>query len=176
MLYIFFAQGFEETEAVVTVDMLRRAEIDIKSVGIGGKTITGSQGIPVVCDLEESQLSLADTTGIILPGGMPGTLNLRKSETVLTAIDYCAQRGLLICAICAAPSILGRMGLLEGKRFTCFPGFEQLTPEGYTGARVERDGTIITAKGPGCTIPFAMEIIRAVAGESTAHKVEVNLQ
>jgi len=176
MLYIFLAPGFEETEAVGTLDMLRRAETPVKSVGIGGKTITGSHGIPVVCDLEDSQLSLAGAKGIILPGGMPGTLNLEKSEAVRTAIDYCAQRELLICAICAAPSILGRMGLLAGKRFTCFPGFEQLVEGEYTSARVERDGQFITAKGPGCTIPFALEIIRVVAGESAAHKVEVNLQ
>jgi len=176
MLYIFFAPGFEETEAVGTLDMLRRAEIEIKSVGLGGKTVTGSHGIPVVCDLEESELSLAGTQGIVLPGGMPGTLNLEKSEVVRTAIDYCAQRELLICAICAAPSILGRAGLLAGKRFTCFPGFEQLVEGEYTGARVERDGALITAKGPGCTIPFALEIIRVVAGEQPAHKVEVNLQ
>ena len=176
MLYMFFAPGFEETEAVGALDMLRRAEIEVKSVGIGGKTITGSHGIPVICDLEDSQLSLADATGIVLPGGMPGTLNLEKSQVVRTAIDYCAQRDMLICAICAAPSVLGRMGLLAGKRFTCFPGFEQLVEGEHTGARVERDGALITAKGPGCTIPFALEIIRAVAGEGAAHKVEVNLQ
>jgi len=173
---MFFAPGFEETEAVSTLDILRRAEIEVESVSIGGKTIIGSHGIPVVCDIEDSQLSLSDTQGIVLPGGMPGTLNLEKSEVVRTAIDYCDQRGLLICAICAAPSILGRMGLLAGKRFTCFPGFEKLLEGEYTGARVERDGQLITAKGPGCSIPFALEIIRVIVGESTAQKVEVNLQ
>ena len=177
MLYMFFAPGFEEMEAVGTLDLIRRAEIEVKSVGIGGKVITGSHGIPVVCDLEDSELSLAGTSGIVLPGGMPGTLNLEKSEVVRTAIDYCIERGLFICAICAAPSILGRAGLLAGKRFTCFPGFEQLAQGGeYTSARVERDDKLITAKGPGCTIPFALEIIRAVAGDGPAHKVEVNLQ
>ena len=176
MLYMFFAPGFEETEAVCALDMLRRAELEVKSVGIGGKTVTGSHGITVVCDLEDSEISLAGIEGIVLPGGMPGTLNLEKSEAVRTAIDYCAQRGLLICAICAAPSILGRMGLLKGKRFTCFPGFEQLVEGEYTGARVERDGQLITAKGPGCSIPFALEIVRVLAGEQAAHKIEVNLQ
>ncbi|MCL2856282.1 MAG: DJ-1/PfpI family protein [Oscillospiraceae bacterium] len=176
MLYMFFAPGFEETEAVCTLDMLRRAETPVKSVGIGGKTITGSHGIPVVCDLEDSELSLAGVRGIVLPGGMPGTLNLEKSEVVRTAIDYCVQRDLLICAICAAPSILGRMGLLVGKRFTCFPGFEKLVEGEYTGARVERDGQLITAKGPGCSIPFALEIVRVLVDEATAHKIELNLQ
>ena len=176
MVYIFFAPGFEETEAVATLDLLRRGEIDIKSVGIGGKTVTGSHGITVVCDLADSEMSLAGLKAIVLPGGMPGTLNLEKSQAVQTAIDYAAQRGLLICAICAAPSILGRRGLLKGKRFTCFPGFEEMLKGDYTGARVERDGDLITAKGPGCTIPFSIEIIRALQGDQIAHKVEVNLQ
>ena len=176
MLYMFFAPGFEETEAVCTLDILRRAEIEVKSVGVGGKTIAGARGIPVVCDLEDNEISLAGIEGIVLPGGMPGTLNLEKSEAVRTAIDYCAQRGLLICAICAAPSILGRMGLLKGKRFTCYPGYEQLVEGEYTGARVERDGKLITAKGLGCTLLFALEIVRVMVGEQIAHKIEVNMQ
>ena len=176
MMYIFFAPGFEETEAVGTLDMLRRAELEIKSVGIGGKTVTGAHGIPVVCDIDESQLSLDGAKGIVLPGGMPGTLNLEKSQVVRTAIDHAAAQGLLICAICAAPSILGRMGLLKGKRYTCFPGFEEMLEGQYTGARVEHDGNIITGKGPGCTVAFALEIIRATQGEQVAHKIEVNLQ
>ena len=176
MLYIFFAPGFEETEAVGTLDMLLRAELDVKSVGIGGRTVRGAHGITVVCDLAEDEISLAGVRGIILPGGMPGTLNLEKSKTVQAAIDYAARRDILICAICAAPSVLGHLGLLKGKRFTCFPGFECRIEGEYTANRVERDGAFITAKGPGCTIPFALEIIRATAGEQTAHKVEVNLQ
>ena len=176
MLYIFFAPGFEETEAVGTLDMLLRAELDVKSVGVGGRTVTGCHGITVVCDLADDEISLAEIEGIILPGGIPGTLNLEKSQAVQAAIDYAAQRDLLICAICAAPTILGHLGLLKGKRFTCFPGFECRIDGEYTAGRVERDGNFITAKGMGCTIPFAVEIIRATAGEQIAHKVEVNLQ
>ncbi|MCL2579328.1 MAG: DJ-1/PfpI family protein [Oscillospiraceae bacterium] len=177
MLYIFFAPGFEETEAVATLDMIRRAEVEIKSVGVGAKTVTGSHGITVVCDLLDSEISLSGLEGIILPGGMPGTLNLEKSPTVQAAIDHAARRDLLICAICAAPSILGNLGMLTGRRYTCFPGFEQRIEGGqYTGSRVERDGKLITAKGPGASILFALEIIRQTAGEQIAHKVEVNLQ
>ena len=177
MLYMFFAPGFEETEAVTTLDLIRRAELEIQSVGVGGRTVGGAHGIPVVCDLADSEISLADLAGIILPGGMPGTLNLEKSPVVQAAIDHAFSRGLFICAICAAPSILGNLGLLKGKRYTCFPGFEQRIVGGeYTGGRVERDDLLITAKGPGCSIPFALEIIRALAGEQIAHKVEINLQ
>jgi len=176
LIYIFFAPGFEEIEAVGTLDMLRRAEITVKSVGVGGKVVTGSHGIAVVCDLSESEISFAGLKGIVLPGGMPGTLNLEKSEAVQAAIDYCAARGLLICAICAAPSILGNLGLLKEKRYTCFTGFEERIEGEYTASRVERDDNLITAKGPGCTIEFALEIIRVLQSDRAARKVEVNLQ
>ena len=177
MIYIFFAPGFEESEAVVTLDLLRRAEIEVKSVSISGdKAVTGSHDISVICDLSEGELDLSGLTGIVLPGGMPGTLNLEKSQTVRTATQHCARSGLLIAAICAAPSILGRMGLLAGKRYTCYPGFEQAIEGHYTGARTERDGNIITGKGPGCTTAFALEIIRAIKGGQVADKVEDNLQ
>lgn len=176
MLYIFFAPGFEETEAVGTLDLLRRAELEVKSVGIGGKTVKGSHDITVVCDLDDSEISLSDIQGVVLPGGLPGTFNLEKSEVVQAAIDHAAQNDILLCAICAAPLILGNLGLLKGKRFTCSPGFSQGIEGEYTANRVERDGSIITAKGAGCTIPFALEIIRALAGDEIAHKVEVKLQ
>ena len=177
MLYIFFAPGFEETEAVVTLDMVRRGEIEIKSVGVGGRTITGSHGIPVVCDLADSELSLADVTGIILPGGMPGTLNLEKSEVVRAAIDHSTQRGLLICAICAAPSILGEQGHLKGKHACCYPGFE----EKLTGAKVLYDpvvvdGSVITSRGAGTSIPFALAMVAYLASHEKAAEIAAQIQ
>lgn len=177
MLYIFFAPGFEEIEAVGTLDILLRAELDVKSVAVGSeRTVVGSHGISVVCDITQDELSLGGMSGVILPGGMPGTLNLEKSEIVRKAILYAAENDLHLCAICAAPSILGRLGLLKSRRYTCFPGFEEMIEGSYTGARVEHDGKLITAKGPGCTIPFAAQIVRQLAGEDIAHKVEINLQ
>ena len=176
MLYMFFAAGFEETEAVGALDMLRRGEIEVKSVGVGGKSITGSHDITVVCDLDDAGVSFEGLAGIVLPGGMPGTLNLEKSAVVRSAIEYCVQNDLLIAAICAAPSILGRAGLLEGKRYTCYPGFEQGLVGDYTGERVQRDGKLITGKGPGCTIPFAIEVIRVLRGDEIAAQVEGKLQ
>jgi len=177
MIYIFFAHGFEEIEAVTTLDILRRAELPVKSVGVGGKMITGSHGISVECDLLENETSLSDMIAVILPGGMPGTLNLEKSQAVRDALNCATERGLLIAAICAAPSVLGHMGLLEGKRFTCYPGFE----EGLAGARhsperVVKDDKIITAKGPGCAIPFALEIVRSLLGDERAATLEATLQ
>ena len=108
MLYCFLAPGFEETEAIAPIDMLRRAKIDVKTVGVGAKQITGSHGIPFICDLTDDEIVLDDAVdGVILPGGMPGTLNLENSDSVQRTLDYCHDNGKLLCAICAAPSVLG---------------------------------------------------------------------
>lgn len=177
MIYIFFAPGFEEIEAVTTLDLLRRAELEVASVGVGGKTVKGAHDITVFCDLADSEISLSQMEMVILPGGMPGTLNLEKSTAVQVALEHAAQRDLWIAAICAAPSILGHMGLLEGKRFTCFPGFEQEAEQAeYTGEKVVRDGKLITAKGPGCAVAFGLELVRVLKGEDAAAKLEASLQ
>ena len=124
MIYVFLANGFEEIEALAVVDVLRRAELDVLTVGVGEDFVIGSHQIPVACDIAEKSLILDEKTeAIVLPGGMPGTLNLEKSETVQNAIDWATKNDKLVCAICAAPSILGHKGLLNGKSATCFPGF-----------------------------------------------------
>ncbi|MGI6264608.1 MAG: DJ-1 family glyoxalase III [Acutalibacteraceae bacterium] len=178
MLVVFLANGFEETEALTTVDVLRRAELDVVTVGVGGQLVTGSHGIPVVADLDESQWTPDEMEGVVLPGGMPGTLHLGASATVKKALEIAQKRDLLIAAICAAPSVLGEQGLLKGKRATCFPGFEdQLT--GATveaGAPVVCDGKTVTAKGMGVTIPFALAIVTLLKGEADAKRLEGTLQ
>ena len=125
MIYIFLAEGFEECEALAPIDILRRAGLDVKTVGIGSKIVTGSHNIPIVCDLEETELSTENLEAVILPGGMPGTLNLENSPTVQKFLEFAAKNQLIIAAICAAPSILGHKGLLKGKKATCFTGFEK---------------------------------------------------
>ena len=166
MLYCFLAPGFEETEAIATVDTVRRGDIDVTTVGIGGKIITGNHGISVVADITEDELTFEDMTGVILPGGIPGTLNLEKSETVQRAIAHAAQNNLLICAICAAPSILGNLGLLEGKKAVCFDGYEVfLNCAQVPEDRVVSDGNIITARAVGTAIEFGLEIIRSIKGD-----------
>lgn len=178
MLYMFFADGFEEVEAVATLDVIRRAGIEIESVGIGSDKITGAHNITVVCDKTESEISInADLSGIILPGGMPGTTNLMENETVYKFIDYCSKTGLLICAICAAPMILGRRGLLNGLEAICFPGFE----DELIGAKISekfvcRDKNIITSKGMGSAINFGLEIVSALNGGDAADKLKATLQ
>lgn len=178
MIYLFLANGFEEVEALATVDFLRRCDLDVTTVGIGGEYITGSHAITVKADVSDENLQThEDAQAVILPGGMPGTLNLEHSETVQCFIDYAVENNLLLCAICAAPSILGHKGLLDGKRATCFPGFEtQLGTAEYTGAAVETDGMIITSKGAGCALQFARAIAEKLVSTAKADKVWSSMQ
>lgn len=178
MIYMFLAHGFEEVEAIAPLDVIRRASIEIKTVGIGNKTIVGSHSVPVVCDLTEDEINLDNNLkGIILPGGMPGTTNLMENDTVNSAIDFCSDNNLLICAICAAPMILGRKGLLTGKEAICFPGFEdELTGAKISSDFVCKDGNIITAKGMGSAVNFGLEIVKYFAGKDAADKLKSTLQ
>lgn len=177
MFYMFFADGFEEVEAIATLDVIRRAGIEIESVGIGSDKITGSHNITVLCDKTDSEISTDYISGIILPGGMPGTTNLLESAVVNKFIDYCSENNLLICAICAAPMILGRKGLLNGKKAICFPGFEdELVGAEISTDFVCRDNNIITSKGMGSAINFGLEIVSAIKDRETANKLKATLQ
>lgn len=178
MIYAFLANGFEEIEALATIDILRRCELDVVTVGVGSQEIKGAHGIFVLADTVESMIVPSDDIdAIILPGGMPGTLNLEKSKYVQSFIDYMNSNNKLICAICAAPSVLGHKGLLNGKKATCFPGFEeQLTGAEVLADKVVRDGNIITAKGAGCSFDFAFEIGKCLAGEYKSNSVRMSMQ
>lgn len=177
MIYVFFAHGFEEIEAVSAVDILRRAGLDVRTVGVGAKTITGSHGITVHCDLIDHMAGTKNLEMIVLPGGMPGTVNLEKSAHVQKMIDYAIEQELWIGAICAAPSILGRKGLLGGKAVTCFPGYEdQLTGANYTGSRVEQDGRIVTAKGAGAAVLFGAKLVECLLDKERAEQLVASLQ
>lgn len=176
MIYMFLADGFEETEALVPLDLIRRAGCDIKTVGIGSEYITGAHGICVKADLAESQFSSILCDGIILPGGMPGTENLYSSNTVMNAVQSCIENK-MVAAICAAPIILGREAMLRDKKAVCFPGFE----DELIGAEIEqlpcvRDKNVITAKGAGCVFEFAYEIISYFKNKETADNVINTIQ
>lgn len=169
MIYVFLAPGFEEIEALAVVDVLRRAELEVRMVGVGGKDITGAHGIAVRCDITDAQAVTDGLNMVVLPGGMPGTLNLGKSPIVRACAEYCVKNDKWLAAICAAPSALGRFGLIEGKKVTCYPGFEsQLGGAVHTGGRVVRDGRLITAIGPGAALEFALDIVRCLLGEGRA--------
>ncbi|MGI6167022.1 MAG: DJ-1 family glyoxalase III [Eubacteriales bacterium] len=172
MIYLFLAQGFEEVEAICPLDLLRRAGLEVKTVGVGGEIITGAHGITVRADMTDSMYRDEKPEMIILPGGMPGTKNLDSSPVVDAALGAAVRCGGFIGAICAAPSILGKRGLLRGKRAICYPGFEKyLDGAILADKRVVRDGKIITAAGPGVALQFGLELIRAIRGNEAAETV-----
>ncbi len=179
MFYCLLAKGFEEIEAITTVDILRRAGIDVQTVAIRSTSdsVTGGHNITLTCDLKRKQVSLNDIEGVILPGGMPGTVNLEDSDTVQRIIAYCRENNKYICAICAAPQILGHLGILKGKKATCYPGFEgELLGAEIVNAPAVVDGKVITGKGPGATVDFAMAIVTEVKGKDVAEKLKDSMQ
>lgn len=178
MIYCFLADGFEEVEAISPIDMLKRAGAEVKTVGVTGKSVTGAHAITVEADLTEQEVRLGpDVEAVILPGGMPGTLNLEKSEKVKEAVRFAAENEKLVCAICAAPSILGHMGLLNGKEAIAYPGFEKdLYGASISERFVVRDGCFITAKGAGVAVDFGLEIVRALFGQEAAEKIRESIQ
>ncbi len=171
MILVFLANGFEEIEALTPVDCLRRCEKEVRTVGVGNRVVVGSHGIKTVCDLDDFEV-IPDKSieMIILPGGMPGTLNLEKSETVQSMIDYCVENDLPIAAICAAPSILGHKGILKGKKATCYVGFEDqlIGAEVITDRPCVTDGNIITACGMGNALDFSCAIVEKLISKERA--------
>ena len=175
MVYFFIANGFEEIEALCPLDLLRRAGIEVKTVGIGSREICGSHGITVKTDMLDTEYSDNSPELVFLPGGMPGTINLEKSAIVIDTLMRAMINGSLVCAICAAPSILGNCGYLKSKKATCYPGFEKyLDGATFTNERVVRDGSIITAKGMGCAAEFALCIVEALLGKEKADEVALS--
>ena len=165
MIYVFLADGFEEVEALTPVDMMRRAGLKVVTVGVGRQIIRGSHGI-----LDDS------IDMIFLPGGMPGTLNLEKSDYVQKSIDYCVNNDKYIAAICAAPSILGHRGLLNGKNAVCYPGFE----DELKGASVLKDAVcidekIITSRGAGTAMKLSFEIVKLLVSEEKANELKASI-
>ena len=173
MVYVFLAKGFEELEALAPVDILRRAGVEVKTVGVTGKRVSGSHGISVNCDIAITDATFDNLDGIVLPGGLPGTTNLEADDTVNKFIDYAWENDKIIGAICAAPMILGHKGLLNGKNATCYKGFEKE----LAGARVldrpaVRDGNIVTGWGAGGAMEFAVLYLEAISeNEELAKKI-----
>lgn len=177
MIYVFLANGFEEVEAMAPIDLLRRAGAQVMTVGVGTKTVVGAHHVPVIADSDGEGLDFEDMEMVILPGGMPGTLHLDKSPLVERCLKKAQEKDCWIAAICAAPSVLGHQGLLQGRRATCYPGFEQeLLGASCTGAAVERDGRIITARGAGAAIEFGLSLVYVWKGESAASELRESIQ
>ena len=164
---VFTADGFEEIEGLTVVDLLRRAGAEVLMVSVGeGLTVKGAHNIELKADVLFDETCYEDADVLVLPGGMPGTLNLRNHEKLCALLKEFAAKDKKIAAICAAPMILGELGFLKGKKATCYPGFEdKLTEAEVCTDRVVRDGNITTSRGLGTAIPFALELISQLYGK-----------
>lgn len=180
MIYCFLADGFEEIEALATVDVLRRAGLEVRTVSVNGtKFVTGSHNIKIEADILSCEVEFSDLECAIYPGGMPGseTLSSGEDETPNKVAKYCADNNILIGAICAAPLVLGRLSLLENKNATCYPGFEsELKGATCTGEKVTVDGNFVTGRGPGCSLDFAFELVSILKDQETALQIRKAMQ
>ena len=181
MIMLFLADGFEEIEALTAVDLLRRAGAEVVTVGVTGKTVTGSHGIEVRADVTAKEAAKRLAAGevpemVVLPGGMPGSVNLDASPVVDAYLRAATEADSFICAICAAPFVLGRRGLLRGCRATCYPGFEKdLLGAAVEDAGVVIDGKRITGRAMGSATEFALALVAAVCGNETAEKIRKSI-
>lgn len=177
MVYVYLADGFEEVEALAPVDILRRCGVEVQTVGVTGKTVAGAHGIRVEADILPEAVELDAAQMLILPGGMPGTTNLEKDSRVTDAVLAANAQGKYIAAICAAPSVLGHLGLLQGKNATCYPGFEaDLHGAAVLQDGVVLDGNIITAKGAGRASDFGFLLAGILAGGEKALEIRRAMQ
>lgn len=169
-VYVHFAEGFEEIEALTIIDVLRRAEIPTDMVSVTGhRQVSGAHGIKIITDVVFDDVNYDDAAMVVLPGGMPGSKNLQEHKGLEKVIKEKAGKEEPIAAICAAPMILGELGLLEGKDASCYPGFENH----LKGANIKQDlsvksGNIITGRGPGAALNFSLEIVAELVGKEKA--------
>ena len=177
-IYVFLADGFETVEALAPVDVMRRAGIQVTVVSImSRREVLSAQGVPVIADALMGDFSLSDADAVVLPGGGAGTENLSANAAVREEVERMNNEGKIIAAICAAPMVFGRMGLLQSKRATCYPGCEgDLKGAEYTAAKVEVDGNIITACGPGASFDFAFAIVEHFCGADAVATIRSQMQ
>lgn len=173
MVYMLLGTGFEETEAIAPLDLLRRAGIDVMTVGINGKIVKGGHGIGIEADIELSQLDLTNLEMIILPGGLGGVASIRGSAEAMSAIKFAADNGKFTAAICAGPTVLADLGITDGKQATCYPGCEDGMGSAQMVADVAavRDGLVITGTSAGSAIPFGLKLIETLKGPETADQI-----
>ena len=173
MVYMLLGTGFEETEAIAPLDLLRRAGVDVLTVGVTGKIVYGSHKIGVEADITIDEVDLTNLDMIILPGGLGGVTSVRASERAMNALRFAWENDKFVAAICAGPTVLADLGITDGKNATCFPGCE-----GQMGAAIMAenaaavtDGKLITGTSAGCAIPFGLALIAALKGQEAADKI-----
>lgn len=176
-VYEFLATGFEDIEALIPLDIMRRGGVDFKTVSItGSKAVETSHGVTITADLLFEEADFSDADLLMLPGGLPGATNLNGHDGLKKLLLEHAGKGKMVGAICAAPMVLGGLGLLKGKRATCYPGFEKyLDGAEYTAELYTRDGNITTGEGPAATLPYAYALLGELAGEQTADQIATGM-
>ena len=172
MVYMLLGTGFEETEAIAPLDLLRRAGVHVQTVGITGKTVYGSHNIGIVADITPEDMDLESMEMIILPGGLGGVASARASKEALNALRYGWEHGRYVAAICAGPTVLADLGITDGRNATCYPGCEgQMGSANMEIAAAVTDGKLITGASAGCAIPFGLALVAALKGEEMADKI-----
>ena len=173
MVYVLLGTGFEEMEAIAPIDLMRRAGIQVLSVGVTGKTVYGSHGIGIEADILLDELDLTDLEMIVLPGGLGGVASARASEGTLNALRFAWENGKYVAAICAGPTVLADLHITDGKQATCFPGCEgnMGSARMVSDSACIRDGKLITGTSAGCAIPFGLALIDALKGSDTANAI-----
>ena len=173
MVYMLLGTGFEETEAIAPLDLLRRAGVEVATVGITGKIVYGSHGIGVEADILPEEMDLNAMEMIILPGGLGGVASARSSQEALDAMRYGWENGRYVAAICAGPTVLADLGITDGKNATCYPGCEgQMGSANMVpGAAAIQDGKLITGTSAGCASPFGLKLVEALTGAEAAETI-----
>jgi len=173
MVYVLLGTGFEEVEAITPIDLLRRAEIPVTTVGVTGKTVFGGHNIGIEADITLSEMTPDDLEMIVLPGGLGGVASVRASHKAMDMLRYAWENGKFVAAICAGPTVLADLGITDGKTATCYPGCEDGMGTANMVANVPcvRDGQLITGTSAGCAIPFGLMLIAALKGQPAADAV-----
>lgn len=173
MVYMLLGTGFEETEAITPLDLMRRAGIEVLTVGVNGKVITGAHGIAVKADIELGQMDLTALEMIVLPGGLGGVTSVRASKQAMSALSFAWENEKFVAAICAGPTVLADLGITDGKQTTCYPGCESGMGKAVTleNKACVRDGRVITGTSAGCAVAFGLALIEALKGKQIADTV-----
>ena len=173
MVYVLLGTGFEETEAIAPLDILRRAGISALSVGVNGKLVYGGHGIGVMADITLDELDLTDLDMIVLPGGLGGVASVRASKDAMQALAFAWENGKYVAAICAGPTVLADLHITDGKKTTCYPGCEAQmgSADTQSGKAAVTDGKLITGTSAGCATAFGLALVAALKGEETAKTV-----
>jgi len=176
MVYILLGTGFEDIEAIAPCDILRRGGAEVKFAGIGGREITGSNGVVVKAECTVEEIDLAHAEMVVVPGGMGGVESILGCETALQTVRAAFDRGCYVAAICAGPMVLSRLGILEGKNVTCYPGLEpELDKALPVNAAAVTDGKVITGRGPGAALDFGYALLTALKGKEISDKVRSDM-